>query len=355
MCQIIPKKILKKIAENDPNEKRRAYFQNIVDKKEDEFRNKRKRIQQKLLEGVEPEVDRNHTEHILVYDNQFNWDYIRSKIWEEFIAANHATTRPRRRFTNDMDKVYDMFHDLLNRESFDNKNGTNQIFLKFGEKYNNAFFDGEVLAFGTGDGYYFNDFSKIFDVIGHEWGHSITQWESNLQYENQSGALNESISDVFGITAKQKKYNLSVEKSDWIIGKNIFTKRVNGVGLRSMKNPGTAYDDSILGKDEQPFDMSGYVNLPNTEEGDYGGVHINSSLPNRVFYLFNEKIGGNTRTWQNGSLEIWYNSMLKKNGLSPYATFKDFAQKTIMICQSLNRPELVEKLEKSWQEVGILN
>lgn len=351
MCEIIPKKILKKIAENDPNEKRRAAFKAIIadPEKEQEFRQKRKKIQQDMLRGVEPDVDRSHTEHLLIYDNKSSWDYIRNYVWEEFKErhTHEAKKTPRRLFTKDMDKVYDMFHDLLNRESFDNQNATVQTFLKYGVAYPNAYWDGEVLAFGAGDKYYFNDFSKIFDVLGHEYGHAVTQWESNLQYENQSGALNEHVSDVFGACVSHKKYNYNVTNSDgWIIGKGLFTNKVNALGLRTF-DLRLAYDDPVIGKDDQPKHMRDYKNLPNTEDGDWGGVHTNSGIPNHAFYLFNQKLGG--KTWLNGSLDIWYKSILKSNGLGPYATFKEFANKTV----SFAGPH-TDKLQQAWKEVGVL-
>ena len=346
MCEIIPKKILKNIAENDPNpQKRSAYKSVIAGTKEREYREKRKKISQDLLKGIEPGgLDRAHTEHLLVYDNKSSWDYIKNYVWEEFREKHPQVVRPRRVFTRDFDKVYDMFHDNLQRESFDNQNATVNIFLKYGVSYPNAYWDGEVLAFGAGDRYYFNDFSKIYDVIGHEYGHAITQYESNLQYEMQSGALNEHISDVFGVCAYHKKYGIPVGQSDWLIGKGLFTKRVNAKGLRSFKNE-VAYDDPVIGKDTQPKFMKDYVNTPNTEEGDWGGVHDNSGIPNHAFYLFNTELGG--KTWENGSLNTWYNSMLKQNGLSPNATFKEFKEKT------LSFTDKTEQLEKAWNEVGL--
>jgi Zn-dependent metalloprotease len=352
MCNFIPKKILKNIAENDPNPNRRNAYKNIIaDTKEQEFRKKRKRISENLLKGVTPNIDRAHTESLYVYDNHSLWDYSKEKLWEQFIQ-NHEqnpTQIPRRVFTRDMDKTYDMFHDLLGRESFDNQNAVVNVFLKYGVNYVNAFWDGEVLAFGAGDHYYFNDFSKIYDVGAHEYGHAVTQYEANLQYEMQSGALNEHMSDVFGVCAYQKKYNLPVDKTDWVIGKGLFTKKVNGIGLRTFKDE-VAYDDPVIGKDTQPKYMKDYVNSPNTEDGDWGGVHENSGICNHCFYLYNMSIGG--KSWTNGSLEVWYNSILKSNGLSSNATFTEFANTTINIAQRLDKN--AGKLESAWKQVGVL-
>lgn len=342
MCSIIPKKILKNIEKNDKTRK----FYSI--KKDIDYREKRKRISANIEKGIEPDIVRDHTEHLLIYDNKYSWDFLKNSIWEDFTETHHVPKKTKRTFTRDLDKIYDMFHDVLQRESYDNRNARLEVFLKYGRDYVNAYWDGEYLVFGTGDRKYFSDFSKSYDTIAHELGHAITQYECNLRYENQSGALNEHISDVFGICAYQKKLNQSVTESDWLIGK-IWTKNVNGKALRSFKNE-IAYDDPVVGKDEQPKHMDGFLNLPNTEDGDWGGVHYNSGIPNHAFYLYNLKIGGNS--WENGSLEIWYNAMLKKNGLGPTTNFEQFARKTIEMATQLGYNESL--LGNTWQEVGVL-
>ena len=98
------------------------------------------------------------------------------------------------------------------------------------------------------------------DVIGHELTHGVTQFTANLTYANQPGALNESMSDVFGSLVKQRLRGHNAAAADWIIGEGLFTPNVNGVGIRSMKAPGTAYNDPVLGKDPQPAHMNNYVN-----------------------------------------------------------------------------------------------
>jgi Zn-dependent metalloprotease len=89
----------------------------------------------------------------------------------------------------------------------------------------------------------FNRFTIALDIIGHELTHGVTQFEANLVYQGQSGALNESFSDVFGSLVKQRLRNQTADQADWVIGEGLFTEHVNGVGIRSMAAPGTAYDD----------------------------------------------------------------------------------------------------------------
>ena len=153
--------------------------------------------------------------------------------------------------------------------------------VHYGQEYNNAFWNGEQMVYGDGDGEIFQRFTKCIDVIGHELTHGVTQYEAALEYEGQPGALNESFSDVFGSLVKQYILKQNVDKADWLIGASLFAKKVKGVALRSMKDPGTAYDDPTIGKDPQSGHMKSYVKT----SSDNGGVHINSGIPNRAFYF----------------------------------------------------------------------
>src|SRR5260221_6079606 len=155
------------------------------------------------------------------------------------------------------------------------------------------------MVYGDGDGDLFELFTKPIDVTGHELTHGVTQYSANLNYQDQSGALNESFSDVFGSLVKQQALNQTTEQADWLIGQGIFTSKVHGVALRSMKAPGTAYEDPVLGKDPQPADMHSFVKTVD----DNGGVHLNSGIPNKAFYLAATAIGG--YAWDVAG-EIWY-------------------------------------------------
>ena len=153
--------------------------------------------------------------------------------------------------------------------------------VHFGEEYPNAFWDGRRMAFGDGDNEIFLRFTKSLDVIGHELGHGVIEDESGLEYWGQSGALNEHFADVAGIMVKQRKLNQTADQADWLIGAELRGDEFDGDALRSMKAPGTAYDDAVLGKDPQPDHWRDYVR---TFE-DNGGVHINSGIANKAFYL----------------------------------------------------------------------
>src|SRR5262249_46427006 len=201
--------------------------------------------------------------------------------------------------------------------------------VHYRKDYDNAFWNGTQMVFGDGDGDLFNPFTVCVDVIGHELTHGVTQYESNLPYVAQSGALNESLSDVFGILVKQYP-STTATAADWLIGEGLFTNKVKPTGkaaVRSMKAPGTAYDDPVLGKDPQPANMADYVRGP----ADNFGVHTNSGIPNHAFYLAATKIGG--FAWEKAGL-IWYETMtspwLRRN-----AQFLTFARLTVLAAGAL--------------------
>ena len=124
--------------------------------------------------------------------------------------------------------------------------------VHFGRDYDNAFWDGTQMVFGDGDGVVFLPFTRSLDVIGHELAHGVTQYTSGLNYQDQSGALNESVSDVFGVLVKQRLLGQTADEADWLVGAELLGPDVQGVALRSMAAPGTAYDDPRLGTDPQP-------------------------------------------------------------------------------------------------------
>lgn len=202
------------------------------------------------------------------------------------------------------DAVLGSFQDylkVLGRNSIDNK-GMNLILnVHFGVKYMNAFWDGDEMTFGDGDGTIFVNFTKSLDVIAHEAGHGVVQFTANLKYYSQSGALNEHFADVFGAAVTQYKEKQTAQKADWLIGDEIMGPDLYGEALRSMKAPGTAYDNPLLGKDPQPDHMKNYY----TGAGDNQGVHINSGIPNKVFYLVAMEIGTDK------AMLIWYNALQK--------------------------------------------
>ncbi|MBC7443624.1 MAG: M4 family metallopeptidase, partial [Ramlibacter sp.] len=213
-----------------------------------------------------------------------------------------------------------LFWTLFERDSIDDRGLPLEATVHYGRKYDNAFWDGERMVFGDGDGQVFNRFTASLTVIGHELMHGVTQFTANLAYQGQSGAINESLSDVFGSLVEQYARGQSAAEASWLIGEGLFTDQVQGVALRSMRAPGTAYNDDVLGKDPQPADMSGYVDT----EDDNGGVHLNSGIPNRAFYLVASALGGNA--WDAAG-RIWFDT-LTSGTLGRGVDFRGFARAT---------------------------
>jgi Zn-dependent metalloprotease len=219
--------------------------------------------------------------------------------------------------------------------------------VHYDQDYDNAFWDGTQMIFGDGDGQYFNRFTISVDVIGHELTHGVTGSQVNLEYQDQSGALNESISDCFGSMVKQYAQDpkQTAEEADWLIGAGLFTSQVQGVALRSMKAPGTAFDDPVLGKDPQPATMADYVSTTS----DNGGVHTNSGIPNRAFYLAAVGFGG--YSWEKAG-KIWYETIASPL-LSATATFAEFADVTISVAESLFDADAAAVVRDAWTQVGV--
>jgi hypothetical protein len=243
--------------------------------------------------------------------------------------------------------TFDLFWNVYGRNSIDDAGLPLPATVHFGQDYDNAFWDGERMVFGDGDGQLFNRFTIAIDVIGHELTHGVTEATAALEYHDQPGALNESLSDVFGSLVKQYSHNppQTAAQADWLIGAGLFTPQVNGVALRSMSAPGTAYDDPVLGRDPQPAHMRDYVNTPT----DNGGVHINSGIPNRAFYLLATALGG--FAWERAG-RIWYATLLDSR-LTATASFQQFAELTVDVAGTQFGAAERQAVADAWQQVGI--
>jgi Zn-dependent metalloprotease len=246
--------------------------------------------------------------------------------------------------------TYDMYSEVFQRNSIDGRGMRLIASVHYRDRFNNAFWDGERMVFGDGDGVIFVGFTKAIDVIGHELTHGVTENTAALEYHDQPGALNESVSDVFGSLVKQHALNQDAASADWLIGSGILAPGIQGQALRSMSDPGSAYDDPKLGgKDPQPKHMNDFVQLPNDEFDDYGGVHINSGIPNHAFYLLATAIGGNA--WEDAG-SIWYNTLLQ---LHPTAQFQDCANISAQVAaaQFGNGSRQHQAVQSAWEQVGV--
>jgi Zn-dependent metalloprotease len=242
--------------------------------------------------------------------------------------------------------TYDFYSQVFNRNSVDNRGLRLDSTVHYQRKFDNAFWNGMQMVYGDGDGVLFGRFTVSVDIIGHELTHGVTQYTANLEYEGQSGALNESMSDVFGSLVKQFKLRQSAAAADWLIGAGLLAPGVHGMALRSMRAPGTAYNDPRLGgRDPQPAHMRDFVQ---TNE-DNGGVHINSGIPNHAFYILATTLGG--FAWERAG-KIWYAALTRK--LSPTADFQACADATFEAAGELFGAHGEQAaVRQAWEAVGI--
>jgi Zn-dependent metalloprotease len=243
--------------------------------------------------------------------------------------------------------TFEYYSSVHARNSIDDEGLPLNAVVHFGESYDNAFWDGQRMVFGDGDGELFNRFTVSLDVIGHELTHGVTEDEAGLIYLGQPGALNESVSDVFGSLVKQYKLQQKADEADWLIGAELLGPAVNGEALRSMKAPGTAYDDAVLGKDPQPAHMNDYV----VTIQDNGGVHINSGIPNHAFYTTAIALPG--YAWERAG-RIWY-ATIRDPLVRPTARFRTFARATVRTAQRLygDASEEMQAVRAGWDKVGV--
>ncbi|MGL3149050.1 M4 family metallopeptidase [Microbacterium sp. A82] len=241
--------------------------------------------------------------------------------------------------------TFELLLAAFERNSLDGIGARLDATVHYGIDYDNAFWDGERMVFGDGDGEVFQGFTGSLSVIGHELAHGVIQHTANLEYQGQPGALNESIADVFGALTEQFSAGQTADQATWLIGAGIFTDAVQGTALRSMLEPGTAYDDDELGKDPQPGHMRDFVQT--TE--DNGGVHINSGIPNRTFALTARALGGHA--WERAGL-VWYRALT--GGLSPTATFRQFADATVAAAiGEYGESDVAAAVRDAWRTVGV--
>lgn len=242
--------------------------------------------------------------------------------------------------------TYDFYHEVYQRNSVDDRGLHLDSTVHYSSHYDNAFWNGAQMVYGDGDGRIFNRFTACIDVIGHELTHGVTQYEAGLRYSGLQGALNESMSDVFGSLVKQRVLNQTAAQADWIIGAGLFVPGVKGVGIRSMKAPGTAYDDPVLGKDPQPNHMDHLYK----GTGDNGGVHINSGIGNHAFYVAATEIGG--YAWEKAG-KIWYLAL--RDRLRPWSNYARASFHMIAVAGELYGLGSKEQnaVRHGWHQVGV--
>jgi len=339
VCFIIPPHVLKNLTKHkDPEIRERAHHAMDVAA---QARGARAVVQQLgFLASASPGTKRR-----TVYDAQNG-----SKLPGKFVRGEGGKAVADKSANQAYDyagDTYDFYKTIYNRNSVDDKGMRLDSTVHYQVKFDNAFWNGTQMVYGDGDNIIFVGFTGSIDVIGHELTHGVTQFTSALEYQDQSGALNEHFSDVMGSLVKQWKNNQTAAQADWLIGEGILAPGVKGVALRSMKAPGTAYNDpKTLGKDPQPANMKNFV----TTSQDNGGVHINSGIPNKAFYNLAIGLGG--YAWQKAG-SIWYNAFAKR--VQATSDFARAAADTVDAAAELYGPGSAEQVAvaAAWNAVGV--
>lgn len=237
--------------------------------------------------------------------------------------------------------AYQYFFDEHQRNSIDGMGGNVLSFMNINEtdgtQMDNPFWNGRALFYGNGVDA-FRRLPRGLDVAGHEMSHGVVQSTADLVYEEQPGAMNESFADIFG-------YLIEGEGGDYRIGEDVVTSRFPSGALRDLRNPNNG--GTRLGQPGwQPAHMDEYANLPNTREGDHGGVHINSGITNRAFYLFSS----DPNVGDNIAGKVYYKALTE--GLTRSSRFADL-RLAVVEAAGMFGPNVVAAAENAFAGVGI--
>jgi hypothetical protein len=239
--------------------------------------------------------------------------------------------------------TYQFFREAFDRNSIDDAGAPLIASVHYGNSYNNAFWSGKQMVFGDGDGRIFKPLISV-DSVAKQFGNGVVSSASRLIYWGQSGALHNSMSLVFAMLVKQFEARQTASQADWLFGDRVMAK---GGAIYSFAAPGTAYDDSALGKDPQPRRMRDFVET----QDDNGGIHVNAGIPNRAFYLTAVALGG--FAWEKAG-HIWYEALRDKT-LKPDAGFADFALVTQSVASRRygQGSEELLAVRNAWDLVGV--
>lgn len=242
--------------------------------------------------------------------------------------------------------AYDFFKAVFDRKSLDGHGYPLVSSIRYGTAVSDAIWTGEQMLFGEGDGRFFQRFTRALDIVVHEFSHGVIGFSSNLAYDGQSGALNESFCDVMGALAVQWRAAQSFDQADWMMGREILGPALSGLaGVRTFRKTRAFEGHPDLGDDPQPKHMNDFV----TTTQDYGGVHLNSGIPNHAFYLAAEALGG--QAWDRAG-KIWFQAFTQ---LATDSDFKSAAAATVRAARKLYARGGAEEraVTEAWRAVGV--
>ncbi|WP_234734037.1 M4 family metallopeptidase [Tellurirhabdus bombi] len=237
-----------------------------------------------------------------------------------------------------MTLAYEYYEKTHKRNSLDGKGGSIYSLVnvadKNGKSWSNATWNGKFMSYGNGGDDY-KPLAGSLDVAGHEMTHGVVQHTANLEYQGQSGAMNESMADVFGVM---------IDRDDWLLGDDVVkTAHFPSGALRSMSNPNQG---GTKDRGYQPKTMAQYI----TTEEDNGGVHYNSGIPNYAFYLF----ATNASVGKDKAEKVYYRALTTY--LTPKSQFVDLRLAVIRSTSDLfgEKSNEVKAAKEAFDAVGIL-
>jgi len=237
-------------------------------------------------------------------------------------------------------QTYDYYKNVHNRNSYDGNGAKLVSTVHYGRDYNNAFWSGSQMVYGDGDGTTFIPLSGALDVIAHELTHAVTDTTADLIYQNESGAINESMSDIFG-TLVEYHFN---NNPDWLVGEDIYTPAKSGDALRSMADP------TLNGHPD-------HYSVRYIGTDDNGGVHWNSGISNKAAYLL--AVGGThygvtvTGIGNDKTGDIFFRTLTQY--LTPSSTFSQYRVATIQAATDLYGASSTEvsSVKAAFSAVGV--
>ncbi|TAE33525.1 MAG: T9SS C-terminal target domain-containing protein [Cytophagales bacterium] len=237
--------------------------------------------------------------------------------------------------------AHDYYRNTHARNSLNGKGGSIRSVVNVadeedGSAMDNAYWSGEFMAYGNGKTL-MKPLAGALDVAGHEMTHGVIENSANLVYKSQSGAINESMADVFGAM---------IDRDDWTLGEDVIkSNRFTQGALRSLSNPNQGGKNDL---GYQPRTMAQYETMPEDEDNDNGGVHVNSGIPNYAYYLFA------TATTKDKAERVYYRALT--NYLTRTSKFLDLRLAVIKAATDLygaNSAE-VSAARSAFDQVSIL-
>ncbi|MGZ5271471.1 MAG: M4 family metallopeptidase [Ramlibacter sp.] len=252
--------------------------------------------------------------------------------------AKDATAKRTFKETTGVAKFYES---VFGRNSIDDAGMTMMSSIHYGQKYNNAMWNGSQMVYGDGDTKLFVDFTRGNDVIGHELTHGVTQHSLQLGYSGDAGGLNESLSDCFGSMFRQWEAKQDVAQADWLIGADIMGPAAKAKGFTCLRNMANPADKAALAA--QPVHYSQLT--PGMDP------HYSSGPPNLAFATTCKALGG--KSWERIG-QVWY-AALTTSGPDPSMTMPKFAARTRQLATQLypKVAAVAAAVDAGWTTVGL--